>query len=150
MRKVIGPRGYPTELTASEQDVTLRVPLGTAKELLGWLCIEYRRRDPLVVTLSVRAPSRAVALERTLLRMDLRTIERTPVRYSMLSIQPAARGLTCVVFDEKHVTVNMLVPTDAITRFVAATDELVSPGQGETSALSDAFVAMMHALGKRV
>jgi hypothetical protein len=149
MRKVIGPRGHPTELTTGEQDVILRVPLGTAKELLGWLCIEYHKLDPLVATLSVRAPSRAVALERTILRQDLRTVERTPVHYSALNIQPAVRGLTAVVFDEKHVTVNMLIPTESIERFVRATDDLVPPGRGETSALSEAFIAMVDASGHR-
>jgi hypothetical protein len=149
MRKAVGPRNHPTELTAGEHDVVLRVPLGTAKELLGWLCIEFHRLDPLVATLSVRAPSRAVALERIVMRKDLRSIDRTPVRYPALSIQPASRGLTVILFDEKHVTVNMLIPTEAIASFVRATDELVPPGRGETSALSEAFVSMLEARGNQ-
>jgi hypothetical protein len=148
-RKIVGPRGHPTEITASDERVMLRVPLGTPKELLGWLWVEYRRSDPLVVTLSVRAPSRAVALERTLLRTDLRSIERVAVRYATVWTHPGVRGLTAIVFAEKQVSVTMLVPTEAIRRFVDATDELVPPGRGETEALADALVSMLHAPGNR-
>ncbi|MGZ4128712.1 MAG: SsgA family sporulation/cell division regulator [Actinomycetota bacterium] len=144
-RKTTGPRGYPTEITHSSDRVLLRVPLGSGDELIGWLSAEYTRSDPLVVSVSVSAPSRAVVLERTLLRSDLRRGHERPVRYANVVVEPAGvRGFTSVQFEERHVIVTALIPTEVFARFLRATDDVVSPGEAETLAVSSQLADLLE------
>lgn len=137
MRKMAGPRGFPTELSQGANDVSLRVPLGSGDELVGWLNVEYEKRDPLVVSITVRAPSHAIVLERTMLRVDLRHGLHRAIRYSTLIVEPAnSRGLTSFQFEERLVIVTAMVPSDVITRFLRASDDIVPPGKSETEVVS--------------
>jgi len=136
LRKIPGPRGFPTEVAHTSDGVILRVPLGSGDELVGWLSIEYKREDPLVVSIAVRAPSRAVVLERTMLRMDLRNALNISIHYQNMIVEPGARGFTSFHFEERLVIITTLVPSDVIGRFLRATDDIVPPGQPETEAVS--------------
>jgi hypothetical protein len=136
LRKTPGPRGFPTEVAQTSEDAILRVPLGSGDELVGWLSIEYTRDDPLVVSITVRAPSRAVVLERSMLRSDLRNALNISIRYQTMVVEPGARGFTSFQFEERLVIVTTLVPSDVIARFLQATDNVVPPGQRETEVVS--------------
>ncbi|MGZ4142859.1 MAG: hypothetical protein ACXVQY_10125 [Actinomycetota bacterium] len=39
-------------------------------------------------------------------------------------------------FEERHVIVTALIPTEVFARFLRATDDVVSPGEAETLAVS--------------
>ena len=137
LRKAAGPHGFPTEITHSDDGAMLRVPLGSGDDLVGWLSVEYRREDPLIVSIAVRAPSRAIVLERTMLRMDLRNAQSIAIRYSNMVVEPSAmRGFTAFQFEERLVIVTALVPSDVIGRFMRTTDVIVPPGQRETEVVS--------------
>jgi Streptomyces sporulation and cell division protein, SsgA len=142
LRKTPGPRGFPTEVAHTADGAILRVPLGAGEELLGWLSIEYKRTDPLVVSIAVRAPSRAAVLERTMLRMDLRNALNISIRYQSMTVEPGGmRGFTSFQFEERLVIVTTLVPSDVITRFLQATDDVVPPGHAETEVVSSCKTA---------
>jgi len=137
VRKTAGPRGFPTEISHGANDVALRVPLGSGEELVGWLNVEYDKSDPLVVSITVRAPSHAVVLDRTMLRIDLRNGLHSAIRYSTMVVEPApVRGFTAFQFEERLVIVTAMVPTDVLTRFLRATDDVVPPGKSETEVVS--------------
>jgi hypothetical protein len=140
MRKITGPKGYPTEITRADDSISLRVPLGSNDELVGWLSLDFARNDPLAISLMVRSPSRATVLERTILRSDLRSAMRSSVRYAALLVEPApTKGFTSFQFEETHIIVTAVVPSDILDRFLGETDEMVPPGQAETEALSAAL-----------
>jgi sporulation and cell division protein SsgA len=148
LRKATGPRGFPTEVTHSEDGVTLRVPLGSGDDLVGWLSLEYRRDDPLLVSIAVRAPSRAIVLERTMLRTDLRNAQTIGIRYSNVVVEPAAiRGFTTFQFEERLVIVTAMVPSDVIARFLRTSDEVVPQGQPETEAVSSMLQELLQDSG---
>ena len=136
LRKPPGPRGFPTEVAHTTNGAVLRVPLGSGADLVGWLSLEYKRDDPLVVSIAVRAPSRAAVLERVMLRTDLRNALNISIRYSNMTVEPGARGFTSFQFEESLVIVTALVPSDVITRFLQASDDVVPPGQAETTIVS--------------
>ena len=139
-RKMTGPKGFPTEITRADDRISLRVPLGSNDELVGWLSLDFARNDPLAISLTVRSPSHAAVLERTMLRSDLRTALRTGLRYASLLVEPAAsKGFTSFQFEETHIIVTAVVPSDILGRFLGETDEMVPPGQAETEALSMAL-----------
>jgi hypothetical protein len=148
LRKATGPRGFPTEVTHNENGVMLRVPLGAGEDLVGWLSLEYRREDPLLISIAVRAPSRAIVLERTMLRSDLRGAETIGIRYSNVIVEPAAiRGFTTFQFEEQLVIVTAMVPNDVITRFLRTSDDVVPPGQPETEAVSSELQELLQDSG---
>jgi hypothetical protein len=148
LRKATGPRGFPTEVTHSENSVMLRVPLGAGDELVGWLNLEYRRDDPLLLSIAVRAPSRAIVLERTMLRSDLRNAQTIGIRYSNMIVEPAAiRGLTTFQFEERLVIITAMLPSDVIARFLHTTDDVVAPGQPETDAVSSMLQDLLQDSG---
>src|SRR5438105_1609448 len=148
LRKTAGPHGFPTEITHSDGGAMLRVPLGSAEELVGWLSIEYRREDPLIVSIAVCAPSNAIVLERTMLRMDLRNAQSIGIRYSNMAAEPAAmRGFTAFQFEERMVIVTAMVPSDVIARFLRTTDAVVPPGQRETEVVSSMFEDLLQDSG---
>lgn len=147
LRKAPGPRGFPTEVAHTPDRATLRVPLGAGDELVGWLSLEYRRDDPLAVSISVRAPSRAAVLERTMLRADLRNALNESIRYKSMTVEPGTRGFTSFQFEESLVIVTTLVPSDVISRFLHATDEVVSPGQAETKVVSSMLQDLLQDSG---
>ena len=121
---------------------TLRIPLGSGNDLVGWLSLEYKRDDPLVCSIVVRAPSRAAVLERTMLRTDLRNALNISIRYKDMTVEPGTRGFTSFQFEESLVIVSALVPSDVISRFLHATDDVVPPGTAETKIVS----SMLHDL----
>jgi len=148
LRKATGPRGFPTEVTHGENGVMLRVPLGAGEDLVGWLSLEYRREDPLIVSVAVRAPSRAIVFERTMLRTDLRNAQTTAIRYSNMVVEPAAmRGFTTFQFEERLVIVTAMVPSDVIMRFLRTSDAVVPPGQPETEAVSSMLQDLLQDSG---
>ena len=148
MRKVPGPPGFPTEITRTENGAMLRVPLGSGDGLVGWLSVEYRRDDPLIVSIAVRAPSHAVVLERTMLRMDLRNAQTIAIHYSNMIVEPGAmRGFTAFQFEERMVIVTAMVPSDVIARFLRTTDHVVPPGQPETEAVSSMLQELLQDSG---
>ena len=148
LRKTPGPRGFPTEVAHTLDGAILRVPLGSGDELVGWLSIEYKRDDPLVVSIAVRAPSRAIVLERTMLRMDLRNALNISIHYQSMTVEPGgARSFTSFQFEESLVIVTALVPSDVISRFLHATDEVVSPGQAETKVVSSMLEDLLQDSG---
>ena len=126
----------------------VRVPLGSGDELVGWLSVEYRRDDPLIVSIAVRAPSRAIVLERTMLRTDLRNALNIAIRYKDMTVEPgAARGFTSFQFEERLVIITTMVPSDVISRFLHATDDVVPPGQAETEAVSSMLQDLLQDSG---
>ena len=147
LRKTPGPRGFPTEVVHTSERANLRVPLGSGDELVGWLSLEYKRKDPLVCSIVVRAPSRAAVLERTMLRMDLRNALNISIRYKNMTVEPGARGFTSFQFEESLVIVTALVPSDVISRFLQATDEVVRPGQAETKVVSSMLEDLLQDSG---
>ena len=148
LRKPAGPQGFPTEISHSEGAAMLRVPLGSGDDLVGWLSLEYRREDPLVVSIAVRAPSRAIVLERTMLRMDLRNAQSIGIRYSNMAVEPGMmRGFTAFQFDERLVVVTAMVPSDVIGRFLRTTDVIVPPGQRETDVVSSMLQDLLQDSG---
>ena len=147
LRKTAGPRGFPTEVAQTADGAVLRVPLGSGNDLVGWLSLEYKREDPLVVSIAVRAPSRAAVLERTMLRTDLRNALNISIRYKTMTVEPASRGFTSFQFEERLVIVTTVVPTDVITRFLHATDDVVPPGQGETQVVSSMLQDLLQDSG---
>ena len=147
LRKTAGPRGFPTEVAHTPERANLRVPLGSGDELVGWLSLEYTREDPLVVSIAVRAPSRAAVLERTMLRTDLRSALNMSIRYKSMTVEPGTRGFTSFQFEESLVIVTTLVPTDVIVRFLQATDEVVLPGQAETKVVSSMLADLLQDSG---
>jgi hypothetical protein len=147
LRKTPGPRGFPTEVAHTPERAILRVPLGSGDELVGWLSLEYKREDPLVVSIAVRAPSRAAVLERTMVRADLRNALNVPIHYKNMTVEPGARGFTSLQFEESLVIVTTLVPSDVITRFLGATDEVVPPGQVETTVVSSMLEDLLQDSG---
>jgi len=145
VRKTAGPRGFPTEISQGANDVTLRVPLGSGDELVGWLSVEYRKSDPLVVSINVCSPSHAVVLDREMLRLDLRNGLERPIRYSTMIIEPApARGFTAFQFEERLVIVTAMVPTDVLSRFLEASDDIVAPGRSETEVVSSMLADLLQ------
>lgn len=121
------------------------MPLGSGDELVGWLSIEYKRSDPLVASVAVRAPSRAVVLERTLLRSDMRTAHARAIRYADVVVEPSGvRGFTSFQFEERQVIVTALVPSEVLGRFLRATDEVVPPGEAETLAVSSELADLLQ------
>ena len=146
-RRTAGPRGFPTEVAHTPQRASLRVPLGSGDELVGWLSLEYMRDDPLVVSIVVRAPSRAAVLERTMLRVDLRDALSVSIRYKDMTVEPGTRGFTSFQFEETLVIVTTLVPSDVIARFLQATDEVVPPGQAETTVVSSMLEDLLQDSG---
>jgi hypothetical protein len=145
VQRTAGPRGFPTEISQSEDGALLRVPLGSREDLVGWLSVEYTRADPLIVSVGVRAPSLAAVLERSILRMDLRNTQTGQVRYSDVAVAPSSmRGYTSFQFEETHVIVTAMVPTDIIARFLRATDDVVAPGKQETAAVSAVFADLLQ------
>ncbi|HZW52740.1 MAG TPA: SsgA family sporulation/cell division regulator [Candidatus Elarobacter sp.] len=148
LRKTPGPRGFPTEVAHTLDGAILRVPLGSGDELVGWLSIEYKRDDPLVVSIAVRAPSRAIVLERTMLRMDLRNALNISIHYQSMTVEPGgARSFTSFQFEERLVIITTLVPSDVIERFLRATDDVVPPGQPETEAVSSMLQDLLQDSG---
>jgi len=147
LRKTPGPRGFPTEVAHTPDRATLRVPLGSGDELVGWLSLDYKREDPLVVSIAVRAPSRAAVLERTMLRTDLRNSLNICIRYKSMTVEPGTRGFTSFQFEERLVIVTTLVPSDVISRFLRATDEVVPPGQAETTVVSSMLEDLLQDSG---
>jgi hypothetical protein len=144
-RRASGPRGYPTEITQSAHGALLRVPLGSSDELVGWLSLEYSKSDPLSISIAVRAPSRATVLDRTIVRRDLQSAQNSSIRYAHLRVGPApAKGFVAFQFEEQHVIVTAIVPTEALSRFLRATHEVVPPGQGETEAISAALADLLE------
>jgi hypothetical protein len=126
----------------------LRVPLGSGDDLVGWLSLEYRREDPLIVSVAVRAPSRAVVLERTMLRTDLRNAYTIGIRYSDMVVEASAmRGLTAFRFEERMVIVTAMVPSDVIERFLRTSDTVVPPGQRETEVVSSMLQDLLQDSG---
>jgi len=125
----------------------LRVPLGSGDELVGWLSLEYKREDPLIVSIAVRAPSRAAVLERTIVRTDLRNALNISIRYKNMTVEPGARGFTSFQFEESLVIVTALVPSDVISRFLEATDEVVPPGLAETKVVSSMLEDLLQDSG---
>jgi len=126
----------------------LRVPLGSGDGLVGWLSVEYRRDDPLIVSIAVRAPSRAIVLERTMLRMDLRNARSMGIRYSNMVVEPSAmRGFTAFQFEERMVIVTAMVPSDVIERFLRTSDVVVPPGRHETEAVSSMLQDLLQDSG---
>jgi len=148
LRKATGPHGFPTEITHNDRGATLRVPLGSGEDLVGWLSLDYQREDPLVVSIAVRAPSRAIVLERTMLRMDLRNAQSIGIKYSNMAVEPSAmRGFTAFQFEERMVIVTAMVPSDVIGRFLRTTDIVVPPGQRETEVVSSMFQNLLQDSG---
>jgi len=147
LRKAPGPRGFPTEVAHTADRAYLRVPLGSGDELVGWLSLEYKRDDPLAVSIAVRAPSRAAVLERTMLRADLRNALNISIRYKNMAVEPANRGFTSFQFEESLVIVTTLVPSDVISRFLHATDEVVPQGQAETKVVSSMLEDLLQDSG---
>jgi hypothetical protein len=147
LRKTPGPRGFPTEVAHTANGAILRVPLGSGSDLVGWLSLEYKRSDPLVVAIVVRAPSRAAVLERTMVRTDLRNALSIAIRYKNMIVEPGSRGFTSFQFEESLVIVTALVPTDVISRFLQATDDVVSPGQAETKLVSSMLQDLLQDSG---
>lgn len=147
LRKTPGPRGFPTEVTHTPERANLRVPLGSGEELVGWLSLEYKREDPLVVSIVVRAPSRAAVLERTMVRADLRNALNVSIRYKTMTVEPGTRGSTSFQFEESLVIVAALVPSDVISHFLRATDEVVPPGQAETKVVSSMLEDLLQDSG---
>ena len=148
LRKVAGPHGFPTEITHGDSSAMLRIPLGSDDDLVGWLSLEYRREDPLIISLAVRAPSRAVVLERTMLRMDLRNAQTIGIRYSNMVVEPSAmRGFTAFQFEEQMVIVTAMVPSDVIVRFLRTTDTIVPPGKRETEVVSSMLQDLLQDSG---
>jgi len=147
LRKTPGPRGFPTEVAHTTDRATLRVPLGSGDDLVGWLSLEYKREDPLVVSIAVRAPSRAAVLERTMLRADLRNALNIAIRYKNMTVEPGARGFTSFQFEESLVIVTALVPSDVISRFLHASDDVVTPGQAETKVVSSMLEDLLQDSG---
>jgi hypothetical protein len=148
LRKATGPRGFPTEVTHGENNVMLRVPLGAGDDLVGWLSLEYRRDDPLLLSIAVRAPSRAIVLERTMLRSDLRNAQTIGIRYSSMIVEPASiRGFTAFQFEERLVIITAMVPSDVIAHFLHTTDDVVAPGQPETDAVSSMLQDLLQDSG---
>jgi hypothetical protein len=148
LRKAAGPHGFPTEITHGESGAMLRVPLGSGDDLVGWLSLEYRREDPLIVSIAVRAPSRAIVLERTMVRMDLRNAQSIGIKYSNMAVEPSAmRGFTSFQFEERMVIVTALVPSDVIARFLRTTDIVVPPGQRETEVVSSMLQDLLQDSG---
>jgi hypothetical protein len=145
MRRAVGPRGYPTEITQRENGALLRVPLGSPDELIGWLSLEYSRNDPLTIAVAVRAPSRATVLDRTIIRRDLHTAHTATINYADLRLGPApVRGFISFQFEERHVIVTAMVPADALTQFLRTTHDVVAPGQAETEAVSSALADLLQ------
>jgi len=147
LRKIPGPRGFPTEVAHTTDRAHLRVPLGSGNDLVGWLSLEYTRDDPLVVSIVVRAPSRAAVLERSMLRADLRNALNISIRYKSMTVEPGTRGFTSFQFEESLVIVTALVPSDVISRFLHATDEVVPPGQAETKVVSSMLEDLLQDSG---
>lgn len=148
LRKVAGPHGFPTEITHNEGGAMLRVPLGSGEDLVGWLSLDYRREDPLIVSIAVRAPSRAIVLERTMLRMDLRNSQSIGIKYSNMAVEPSAmRGFTAFQFEEQMVIVTAMMPNDVIRRFLRTTDVIVPPGQRETDVVSSMLQDLLQDSG---
>jgi hypothetical protein len=126
----------------------LRVPLGSGDDLVGWLSLEYRREDPLIVSIAVRAPSRAIVLERTMLRMDLRNAQSIAIKYSDMAVEPGVmRGFTAFQFEERMVIVTAMVPSDVIGRFLRTSDTVVPPGQRETEVVSSMLQDLLQDSG---
>lgn len=147
LKKAAGPRGFPTEVAHTADRAILRVPLGSGNDLVGWLSLEYMHDDPLVVSIVVRAPSRAAVLERTMLRADLRNALNISIHYRDMTVEPGTRGFTSFQFEESLVIVTALVPSDVISRFLQATDEVVRPGQAETKVVSSMLEDLLQDSG---
>ncbi len=147
MRHRHSPAQQPwiTEIACEDGCVEIGIPLGMDQDSLScWLWLRYDEHDPLVVTLAVRAPSKAVVMERTVLRSDLRAALHRSVAYAGLGVGPGVtKGVTMFYLREDGVTMTILVPTDALTRFVEATEELVRTDLAETDAVSRAFGAVL-------
>jgi hypothetical protein len=62
-----------------------------------------------------------------------------------LRVGPApARGFIAFQFEEQHVIVTAIVPSDALSRFLRATHDVVSPGQEETEAISSELADLLE------
>jgi hypothetical protein len=72
-----------------------------------------------------------------MLRTDLRNAFQRSIRYSTMVVEPApARGFTAFQFEERLVIVTAMVPSDVLSRFLRASDQIVPPGKSETEVVS--------------
>jgi hypothetical protein len=125
--------------------VELRVPLGPRNGApICWMRLAYRTGDPLVVEITLRSPSGAVAVERTILRRDLLDALQIGHRCLDLSIAPAREPVT-LIFREARTSVPVEVRRAQMIAFLQETERLVpADDESEAAALGAAFASMVE------
>jgi hypothetical protein len=144
--------GLEFEFVRSDRSVELLVPLADMDEqVVCWVCFGYRIADPLVAEISIRSPSKAPVVERTLLRTDFRRFARTGGEIPGLSIQrrPDGEHLT-VSFYEGDLAIPAVIPVTAVAAYLSETEELVSfDPSDEARALDRAFMELLKGSAPR-
>ena len=104
----------------------------------------YAARDPLVITVSLCAPSRAPVIERSVMRADLRdALQRRIYDADIVMTPDALRGRTLFRFREPGVAVTAMVPARAIAEFIRDSDRVVPFGSGEVDAINAALETLV-------
>ncbi|MCA1830396.1 MAG: SsgA family sporulation/cell division regulator [Actinobacteria bacterium] len=105
-----------------------------------WIRLEYAARDPLVVSVSLCAQSRATVIEREVMRTDLRdALQRRIYDVDLVMTPDVLRGHTLLRFREPHVAVTVVASARKIADFIRESDQLIPFGTGEVDALNTAF-----------
>jgi len=121
---------------------SLRLPLqATDEQVCAWLNVTYDIDAPLTIDIVIRSPSGAPALERTVLRSDMRTALFEPVLIPGLTIGPAgAPGMVAFVFQEESIALPVTLPAPVFAEFLRACDSLVPMNErAEAMALTRAL-----------
>jgi hypothetical protein len=137
-----GPKTEEYGLEAAGDTVSLRLPLQTEDErICAWIHLSYSVRSPLTVDIAICSPSGATAVERTLLRRDMRMAMFEPVLLPGCSVGPSgAPGLLAFVFQEESIAVPVTVPAPVFAEFLRACDALVPMNErAEAIALTNAL-----------
>jgi hypothetical protein len=139
----------PFEFVVADGRIEVGIPLGTQQHALTcWLWLTFSEFDPLVVVVRVCAPSKAVVLERTVMRSDLRAALDRTISYVGIGMGPGVmRGVLMLYLREDAVTMTVLVPGDTVERFLSASERLVPSRLAESEATGRAFDALLEAGG---
>ena len=140
------------EMVRTDRSVELFVPLGDANDqLVCWVCFAYGTSDPLVADLSIRSPSRAPVIERTILRSDLRRFVRAGGEMPGLSIERRPDGNHVTIsFTEGELAIPAVIPASAVARYLSAAEELVSfDPRDEARAVDQVFAELVKGSAPR-
>jgi hypothetical protein len=125
----------------TDGECSLRLPVSAGGRVCAFLQMEYSAHEPLTIEVTLRSPSGAPAVERTVLRRDARSAMFEPVLLPELTIGPAGvPGTVAVVFQEHSIAVPVTLPARVYAEFLRGCDAIVRMNErAEAEALTRAL-----------